>query len=137
MTIVSKWSLMLASFADIASAIAEMGGSVSGGYATYAQGVRSIYSSAEYTPQNTYPEKSAYLATNICNQILFCAAVKEEIRQAIIDGGVECGADVPLSQYGDKIRQIEVQATYQDLLSKTYEDIAKMQSYNNLLLRRG
>jgi hypothetical protein len=99
---------MLASFADIKSAIEEMGGSVSGGYATYAQGVRLIYSSDSYTPQNTYPEKSAFLTTNICNQILFCAACKEEIRQAIIDGGVECGTDVPLSEYGNKIREISV-----------------------------
>ena len=33
-------------------------------------------------------------------------ASKEGIRQAIESRGVECGADVPLSAYSEKIRQI-------------------------------
>lgn len=33
--------------------------------------------------------------------------VKQEIRQAIIDGGVDVPDDTPFSEYGDKIRQIQ------------------------------
>lgn len=108
MTITDKWSLMLASFADIKAAVEEMGGSVGTGYAEYAKGVRSIYSSEEYTPKYTYPAHSEMYIQYIFSQIMFCAAVKEEIRLAIVDGGVECGTDVPLSEYGDKIRQINL-----------------------------
>ena len=108
MTITDKWSLMLTSFADIKAAVEEMGGSVGTGYASYAKGVRSIYSSESYTPQYTYPERSEMYMQYIFSQIMFCAAVKEEIRLAIVDGGVDCDETVPLSEYGDKIRQINL-----------------------------
>lgn len=99
MTIVEKWRLMLSSFADIKAAIIEMGGSITGGFANYAKGVRSIYSSDAYTPQYSYPEE-------LSDKLAFCNNVKEEIRQAIVGGDVECGEAVPLSEYGDKIRQL-------------------------------
>lgn len=101
MTIAEKWRLMMSSFADIKAAIIEMGGSVTGGFANYAKGVRSIYSSDAYTPQYSYPEE-------LSDKLVFCKNVKEEIRQAIVGGDVECGEAVPLSEYGDKIRQINI-----------------------------
>lgn len=106
MAITDKWQRMLSSFADIKQAIIDMGGSVTGGYETYAKGVKSIYSTDSYIPQYVYPVKTSNLFEYVQNQMTFCAAVKEEIRQAIIDGGVECSVTVPLSDYGDKIRAI-------------------------------
>lgn len=99
MTIIEKWFKMLNSFSDIKAAIEEKGGSVSG-YSGYAKGARSIYSAGAYTPKHTYPRG------NIQERMAFCKNVKEEIRQAIAGSGVECGEDVPLSEYGNKIRQI-------------------------------
>ncbi len=101
MTIVEKLQLMMSSFEDIRAAIIEKGGSVSGGYANYAKGVRSVYSTDAYTPEYTYPQGGG-----IQNIIEFCKNVKEEIRQAIIAGKETCGEDVPLSEYGNKIREI-------------------------------
>ncbi len=101
-TIVEKWRLMLSSFADIKAATIEKGGNISGGLTAYAKGVRSIYSSDEYAPKYNYPV-GFFLKLDTCEK------VKEEIRQAITDGGVECGTDVPLSQYGDKIRQLGIE----------------------------
>lgn len=103
MTICEKWALMLESFCDIKTAIEEQDGAVSSGYAFYAKGVRSIYNDAEYEPKHAYPQTEA----DICELAKFCGLVKKEIRQAIIDGGVECGENVPLAEYGDKIRQIQ------------------------------
>lgn len=108
MTIAERWKKMLSSFADIKAAATEKGGSVTN-CSSYAKGVRSIYSSEEYEPKYTYPPKSLIQGQNICNQLAFGLNIKEEIRQAITDGGVECGADIPLSQYGDKIRQLGVE----------------------------
>lgn len=108
MTIAEKWQLMMSSFADIEAAILEMDGAVGGGYANYAKGVRSIYSTDAYKPEYTYPAKSLLQGQYINSLLAFCACVKEEIRQAIIDGGVECDESVPLSEYGNKIREINV-----------------------------
>lgn len=102
MTILEKWRLMMSSFADIKVAIIEKGGNINGGLTAYAKGVRSIYSSDEYAPKYNYPV-GFFLKLDTCEK------VKEEIRQAIIDGGVECDTDIPLSQYGDKIRQLGVE----------------------------
>lgn len=121
MTIVEKWRLMLSSFADIKSAITEMGGTVGTGYASYAKGVRSIYSTSSYTPHYTYPDKNLIQGVYISNQIVFCANIKEEIRRAIIDGGVECGEDVPLSEYGNKIRQINALQIVTDAVIVVYD----------------
>ena len=101
MTIVEKWRLMLSAFADIKAAIIENDGVEINGYEAYAKGVRSIYSTDEYIPQYTYPNGS-----DVLDRAEFCINVKEEIRQAIIDGGVECDENVPLSEYGNKIREI-------------------------------
>lgn len=108
MAITDKWRQMMVSFADIAAAIVEMGGTLDGdgGYAVYAKGARSIFSSESYTPQYVYPAATDNVTEYMQNQLTFCGAVKEEIRQAIIAGGVACDTTVPLSQYGAKIRQI-------------------------------
>lgn len=92
MTICEKFKLMMASFADIKAAIAEKGGTVTGGYADYAKNIRNLYSNDTYAPQYQYPtEKSPIMQylINLYNRITFCYAVKQEIRQAIIDGGVD------------------------------------------------
>lgn len=109
-TIVEKWRLMLASFADICAAIIEKGGTLPDGkgYNRYANAVRSIYSDI-YTDEFEYPEKISPAISNIINLARWCGIIKEQIRQAIIDGGVECDTDIPLSQYGDKIRQLGVE----------------------------
>ena len=110
MTICEKFKLMMASFADIRAAIAEKGGTVTGGYADYAKNIRNLYSNDTYAPQYQYPtEKSPIMQylINLYNRITFCYAVKQEIRQAIIDGGVDVPDDTPFSEYGDKIRQIQ------------------------------
>lgn len=111
MTICEKFKLMMASFADIKAAIAEKGGTVTGGYADYAKNIRNLYSNDTYAPQYQYPtEKSPIMQylINLYNRITFCYAVKQEIRQAIIDGGVDVPDDTPFSEYGDKIRQIQL-----------------------------
>lgn len=90
MTICEKFKLMMASFADIRAAIAEKGGTVTGGYADYAKNIRNLYSNDTYAPQYKYPtEKSPIMQylINLYNRITFCYAVK--------------------SEYGDKIRQIQ------------------------------
>ncbi len=115
MTIIEKWQKMMSSFADIKAAIIEKDGVVSGGYANYAKGVRSIYDNAEYTPEYTYPSKGG-----ISERMAFLKQVKEEIRQAIIGGGVDCGEDVPLSEYGNKIREIRAAP---QILTKPYTTI--------------
>lgn len=111
MTICEKFKLMMASFADIRAAIAEKGGTVTGGYADYAKNIRNLYSNDIYTSQYQYPTEKPpimqYLI-NLYNRITFCYAVKQEIRQAIIDGGVDVPDDTPFSEYGDKIRQIQL-----------------------------
>ena len=99
MTIIKKWRLMKSSLADVRAAIIEKGGNINGGLTAYAKGVRSIYSSDEYAPKYNSPV-GFFLKLDTCEK------VKEEIRQAIIDGGVECDTDIPLSRYGDKIRQL-------------------------------
>lgn len=110
MTICEKLQLMMSSFADIRAAIIEKGGTVTGGYADYAKNIRQLYSDDEYTPKYQYPTEKPpiiqYLI-NLYNRIVFCYAVKQEIRQAIIDGGVDVPDDTPFSEYGDKIRQIQ------------------------------
>lgn len=110
MTICEKFKLMMASFADIKAAIIEKGGTVTGGYADYAKNIRQIYSDDEYIPQYKYPTERPpiiqYLI-RVYDRIVFCYAVKDEIRQAIIDGGVDVPEDTPLSEYGNKIRQIQ------------------------------
>lgn len=109
MTIVKKWRLMMTSFADIKTAIIEQGGTLPDGkgYNRYANAVRSIYSDV-YTDEYMYPKHLAVPITNAINLVRWCIAIKEQIRQAIIGGGVECGTDIPLSQYGNKIREIAV-----------------------------
>lgn len=111
MTICEKFKLMMASFADIKAAIIEKGGTVTGGYADYAKNIRNLYSNDIYTSQYQYPTEKPpimqYLI-NLYNRITFCYAVKQEIRQAIIDGGVDVPDDTPFSEYGDKIRQIQL-----------------------------
>ena len=99
MTICEKFKLMMASFADIRAAIAEKGGTVTGGYADYAKNIRNLYSNDTYAPQYKYPtEKSPIMQylINLYNRITFCYAVKQEIRQAIIDGGVDVPDDTNL-----------------------------------------
>ena len=99
MTICEKFKLMMASFADIKAAIAEKGGTVTGGYADYAKNIRNLYSNDTYAPQYQYPtEKSPIMQylINLYNRITFCYAVKQEIRQAIIDGGVDVPDDTNL-----------------------------------------
>lgn len=111
MTICEKFKLMMASFADIKAAIIEKGGTVTGGYADYAKNIRNLYSNDIYTSQYQYPTEKPpimqYLI-NLYNRITFCYAVKQEIRQAIIDGGVDVPDDTPFSEYGDKIRKIQL-----------------------------
>ena len=51
MTICEKFKLMMASFEDIRAAIAEKGGTVTGGYADYAKNIRNLYSNDTYAPQ--------------------------------------------------------------------------------------
>lgn len=104
MNIVQKWHTMLYSFSDIRAAIIEKGGNITGDCSTYAKGVRSIYSKEAHASKYTYPNSG--VLGYILVKLEFCKNVKEEIRRAIIDGGVECGEDVPLSEYGNKIRQI-------------------------------
>ena len=110
MTICEKFKLMMASFADIKAAIIEKGVTVTGGYSEYAKNIHKIYSDENYTPEYQYPTEKPpimqYLI-NLYNRITFCYAVKQEIRQAIIDGGVDVPDDTPFSEYGDKIRQIQ------------------------------
>ena len=113
MTITDKWRLMMSSFADIKSAISEKGGTLPAGgygeYGGYAWGVQSIYEPRPNTAQILYPDTSDMPeAERAQTLVAFCTDVKEEIRRAIVDGGVECGDEVPLSEYGDKIRQIDV-----------------------------
>lgn len=109
MTIVDKWRLMMSSFADIKAAIIEKGGTVPDGkgYNRYANAVRQIYSDT-YTDEYQYPEKVHIIISYVADLVRWCKAIKEQIRLAIVDGGVECSTDVPLSQYGNKIRQIQV-----------------------------
>lgn len=109
MTIVEKWRLMMSSFADIKSAIIEKGGTIptNKGYNRYANAIRQLYSNT-YTDELEYPKRIFIAISNAINYIRWCKAIKEQIRLAIVDGGVECGTDVPLSEYGDKIRQIQV-----------------------------
>lgn len=111
MTICEKFKLMMASFADIKAAIIEKGGTVTGGYADYAKNIRNLYSNDIYTSQYQYPTEKPpimqYLI-NLYNRITFCYAVKQEIRQAIIDGGVDVPDDTLFSEYGDKIRKIQL-----------------------------
>ena len=99
MTICEKFKLMMASFADIKAAIIEKGGTVTGGYADYAKNIRNLYSNDIYTSQYQYPTEKPpimqYLI-NLYNRITFCYAVKQEIRQAIIDGGVDVPDDTNL-----------------------------------------
>ena len=99
MTICEKFKLMMASFANIRAAIVEKGGTVTGGYADYAKNIRNLYSNDTYTSQYQYPtEKSPIMQylINLYNRITFCYAVKQEIRQAIIDGGVDVPDDTNL-----------------------------------------
>ena len=99
MTICEKFKLMMASFADIRAAIVEKGGTVTGGYADYAKNIRNLYSNDTYAPKYQYPtEKSPIMQylINLYNRITFCYAVKQEIRQAIIDGGVDVPDDTNL-----------------------------------------
>lgn len=107
MTIVEKWRLMMSSFADVKAAIIEKGGTVPDGkgYNRYANAVRQLYSDT-YTDEYQYPEKAHIIISYVAELVVWCKAIKEQIRLAIVDGGVECGTDVPLSEYGDKIRQI-------------------------------
>lgn len=109
MTIVDKWRLMMSSFADIKAAIIEKGGTVPDGkgYNRYANAVRQIYSDT-YTDEYQYPEKVHIIISYVADLVRWCKAIKEQIRIAIVDGGVECSTDVPLSEYGNKIRQIQV-----------------------------
>lgn len=109
MTIVEKWRLMMSSFADVKAAIIEKGGTVPDGkgYNRYANAVRQLYSDT-YTDEYQYPEKAHIIISYVAELVVWCKAIKEQIRLAIVDGGVECGTDVPLSEYGNKIRQIQV-----------------------------
>ena len=113
MTIVEKWRLMMSSFADIKAAIIEMGGTLpeGKGYNRYANAVRSIYSDTyadeyEYPKNTVEPIKRVIPVAYALELVVWCKAIKEQIRQAIIGGGVECGEAVPLSEYGNKIREI-------------------------------
>lgn len=122
MTIVQKWRQRKSSFADIAAAITEKGVSIheGKGYNRYANAVRQIYSDVytdeyEYPAQYVEPLKRAIPAAYALELVVWCRRIKEQIRQAIIDGGVDCDETVPLSEYGNKIRQIsalEIVTTY-------------------------
>ena len=68
-------------------------------------GLKSV---STYTDEYAYPERLPIAISNAINYVRWCKAVKEQIRQAIIAGGVECGTDVPLSEYRNKIREIQV-----------------------------
>ena len=107
MTIVQKIRLMLSSFADIKAAIEEKGGTISGvGYRHYANGVRTIYGGGT-VEEYEYPKRGLIPVANLSVLIVWCGKVKEQVRQAIINGGVSCDTTVPLSMYGNKIREIE------------------------------
>lgn len=107
MTIVDKWQHMMSSFADIKAAVIEKGGTISGGYNLYAGAVRRIYSSANADVYE-YPEKIQNAAEYAAALVNWCKEIKEQIRLAIVDGGVECDEIVPLSEYGNRIRSISV-----------------------------
>lgn len=107
MTIVTKWRQMLSYFADIRSAIIEMGGTVGNGYSSYANAIRKIYKGAA-VGECSYPQKADNATDNALNLVRWCKSIKEQIRQAIIAGGVSCVEDVPLSEYGNKIRSIVI-----------------------------
>ena len=47
------------------------------------------------------------MATTTEDKLRMAFDSKEDIRNAIETKGVECGTDVPLSHYGDKIRSIK------------------------------
>lgn len=116
MTIVQKWRLMMSSFADIKAAIIEKGVALpdNKGYNRYANAVRQIYSD-EYTDEYEYPSQYAdplnrtVPVSYALELVVWCKAIKEQIRLAIIDGGVDCDEEVPLAEYGDKIREIETE----------------------------
>lgn len=120
MTICEKFKLMMASFADIKAAIAEKGGTVTGGYADYAKNIRNLYSNDTYTSQYQYPtEKSPIMQylINLYNRITFCYAVKQEIRQAINCTGrkstvlLETNLGFQYSRYHNDIRRNYIRNT--------------------------
>lgn len=103
MTICEKLVFMTRCFEDIKLAITEMGGALSRGYASYPNGIRSIYeenintdNETEYPTVGTLEQKTA-----------FCMEIKEQMRQAISDGGVDISENTPFVDYADKIRLIE------------------------------
>lgn len=101
MTICEKFEMMLSNFANIKTALENRGVTVGDGYTSYAKGVHDILGD-DYTPQCTYPSDG-----DIYDKVLSCKDIKEEIRQAIIDCGVDVAEDEPLSEYADKIAQIQ------------------------------
>ena len=106
MTTVQKIRLMISSFADIKAAIEEKGGNISGvGYKHYANGVRTIYGGGA-VEEYEYPKRGLIPVANLRTLVEWCGKVKEQVRQAIIGGGVSCDTSVPLSEYGNKIREI-------------------------------
>lgn len=110
MTIIAKWRLMMSSFEDIKAAIIEKGGALTDdkGYNRYANAVRSIYSDT-YTDEYEYPAKVFPAISNAISLVRWCKTIKEQIRAAINDGGVECDSSIPLRAYGDKIRELGVE----------------------------
>ena len=109
MTIVEKCRLMMSSFADVKAAIIEKGGPVPDGkgYNRYANAVRQLYSDT-YTDEYQYPEKSHIIISYVAELVVWCKAIKEQIRLAIVDGGVDVPENIPFSEYGNKIREIQV-----------------------------
>ena len=129
MTILEKWRFMMLSFADIKAAVIEKGGNISAdkGYNRYANAIRQLYSDTS-TDEYAYPERLPIAISNAINYVHWCKAVKEQIRQAIIAGGVECGTDVPLSEYGNKVRKIQVfEVVSFDIDIREYSDTFTMQ----------
>jgi hypothetical protein len=103
MTICEKLNFMIRCFEDINLAITEMGGIISGGYSSYPNGIRSIYQEnidfgniSEYPSYGTTEQKTA-----------FCLEIKEQIRQAIAEGGIDIPNHTPFDDYADKIRLVE------------------------------
>ncbi len=109
MTVIEKWYQMISSFADIENAVIEAGGMLTekNGYNQYADAIRGIYSDA-HTEIYEYPVRIQDTKKYAVSLISWCKIIKEQIRLAIADSGIECDTTTALSEYGNKIRQISV-----------------------------
>lgn len=109
MTIVEKWRLMMSSFDDIRAALVEQkpGTGTIQEYGKFPYQTRAIMFDAKYS-EIKYPDTTGMSETERAAALIdWCGEIKEQVRQAIVDCGVECGTDVPLSEYGNKIRLID------------------------------